>query len=34
LLEAWLNGEVSSGELLKIIRMELEKGRRAGREDS
>ena len=34
LLEAWLNGEVSSGELLKIIRMELEKGRRAGRETS
>jgi len=31
LLEAWLNGEVSSGELLEIIGMELERGRRAGR---
>ena len=34
LLEAWLNGEVSSGELSEIIRMELERGRRAGREGS
>ena len=34
LLEAWLNGDVSSGQLLEIIRMELEKGRQAGREDS
>jgi len=34
LLEAWLNGEVGSGELLEIIGMELERGRRADRGDS
>jgi len=34
LLEAWLNGDVGSGQLLEIIGMELERGRRAGRETS